>query len=213
MSSFRESAAHPGPSQCSLTVERRTSSKAERIEEYLTIPGLPDLTEEEVKLIDDIGRTHFSHLYVSSAYAEPVSCVDKSLPSLVRIRYWIVRGLQISRGWEVPRCTKHQPRSEDLSNSTIPIAQGTSPVKHRKNNTNIAVLSVKSTKLSRYTNPREAELWQRTIPHAAHSNSPKMHAFCFRRGTEESKSAWTEVGVRIMLDYLELSFKIVGWQD
>ena len=41
-------------------------SAGERLEEYLAIPGLPDLTEEEVKLIDDIGRTHFVQLYVSS---------------------------------------------------------------------------------------------------------------------------------------------------
>ena len=41
-------------------------SAGECLEEYLAIPGLPDLTEEEVKLIDDIGRTHFVQLYVSS---------------------------------------------------------------------------------------------------------------------------------------------------
>jgi len=42
------------------------SSKGERLEEYLAIPGLPDLTEEEVKLIDDIGRAHFFQVSVSS---------------------------------------------------------------------------------------------------------------------------------------------------
>ena len=65
MSSFRESVACRSTA-AQLTVERRTTSKAERLEEYLAIPTLPDLTEEEVRLIDDIGRTHFSHLYVSS---------------------------------------------------------------------------------------------------------------------------------------------------
>jgi len=68
-SSSRESVVYAGPSRYTLTVNCRTSSKAERLEEYLAIPSLPDLTEDEVKLIDDIGKTHFFHLYVSSLLA------------------------------------------------------------------------------------------------------------------------------------------------
>jgi len=43
-----------------------TTSKEERLEEYLGIPSVPDLTDEEVKLIDETGSKHFFQRYRNS---------------------------------------------------------------------------------------------------------------------------------------------------
>ena len=135
-----------GASQCGLTVDHRTSSKAERIEEYLAIPSLPDLTEEEVKLIDDIGRTHFSHLYVSSRRGWAVFPVDESPPSPAHIRCWITRSRRIGRGTGIPRWIKINLGAR--THCTILIAQGILPTDHCKNN-NVVISSLKSVGLSR----------------------------------------------------------------
>lgn len=52
---------------CYQTTERSfsTTSKEERLDEYLGIASVPDLTPEEVKLIEDTGAKHFHQQYVS----------------------------------------------------------------------------------------------------------------------------------------------------
>ena len=47
-------------------------------------------------------------------------------------------------------------------------------------------------------------------PHVAHPNNPRVHAFFFRGGTEESENVRTEAGVQTRLDHIELNDEIVG---
>jgi hypothetical protein len=119
MSSFREPPSRVVARGVALRVIRRTSSKGERLEEYLAIPSLPDLTEEEVKLIDDVGRTHFFHTYVSSLRVRPVSRVDESIVSPVHTHCWIVRSQRISRRTEVTRCIGRRSKRKDSEITTI----------------------------------------------------------------------------------------------
>ena len=43
----------------------RTSSKLERLQEYLAVPGLPEITAEEEREIDAVGSTVHHRVFVS----------------------------------------------------------------------------------------------------------------------------------------------------
>ena len=64
-----------------LTARCRTSSKEERVKEYLATQYLPDLTPEEVKAISEAGSKVHHRVFVSSRRALSVSSLAECIYS------------------------------------------------------------------------------------------------------------------------------------
>jgi diketogulonate reductase-like aldo/keto reductase len=52
------------------TPHRRTSSKADRIKEYLATADVPDLTAEEMQAIDDAGAKLHKRVFARAVFGE-----------------------------------------------------------------------------------------------------------------------------------------------